>query len=431
MVLSLLCQWIQPGLLEAREHPGEIQQVEISDSDKTTIVHIKGHDLSDCESLLLKDPKAQLPPKLYLTFYNTTIADNAQGIQSGTGAVLSVEVSRVSKKPTPIAQVVINLAADVSTQLKKRDGYQVDVDKKGLSTKVDAARPLDSRVPVAAPIRSDQAIAAGDSLYIAVSPAEELSKDMVVDQEGKLSIPLVGAVQVTGLTADQLAKKLTAGLAKYVTNPKVDVFIKQSTTKQISITGQVNTPGVYPYHPNVRLLDLVSMAGGFTASANKKLVRVLRGAGAERRVILMNVADVLASGDATKDLLLEPGDIVEISRGANGITIFGQVEHPGSYDFIYDMRMLDLMSLCSGFKESANIDHITLFRGEYPNQKIIRIRFNKVLNNHQGSNIALQPGDVVYVPQNSLWTFSTYANLLTPVATLVLAAATISLATKK
>src|SRR5260370_95533 len=185
---------------------------------------------------------------------------------------------------------------------------------------------------------------------------------MVVDQEGKISIPLVGAVQVTGLTPDQLARKLTTGLARYVTNPKVDVFIKQSLSKQVSVTGQVNTPGVYSYRPNLRLLDLVSMAGGFSPSANKRQVRVLRGAGAERRIIQMNVADVLASGDSAKDLLLESGDIVEVPRGANGVTIFGQVEHPGSYDYVYDMRMLDLMSLCNGFKDGARMDSMTIFR---------------------------------------------------------------------
>ena len=115
-------------------------------------------------------------------------------------------------------------------------------------------------------------------------PADELSRDVTVDENGKISIPLLGALEVTGQTAENLAQTLTHKLARYVTNPHVDILVKQSNAQQISDY----RPG--PMHrasttsrPNMRLLDLISVAGGFTPAANKRQVRIFHGTGTNRR----------------------------------------------------------------------------------------------------------------------------------------------------
>jgi len=427
---SLLCQWVQPGVLQARKRPGEIQMVEINDTDKLTTVHIRGMDLPDYQSLVLKDPKGKLPPQLYLTFNGATVSSNVQSIQSGTGAVVSVAVNMVAKDPIAVSQVVINLAAEATPRIKNNDGIWVEIDKKS-----PGARPNNPALSAAAgritPVRQDQPLQSGDSLSFSVSPAEELSRDVVVDENGKISVPLVGVIDVSGLTADQLAKRITVALSHYVTNPKVDVLIKQYTGKQLSISGEVGRPGIYPYRSNMRLLDVLTMAGGILPSGNKHQVRILRGNGPERRVILINVEDVLASGDVKKDFLLEPGDLIEVAKGSNGITIFGEVERAGTFEYIYDMRILDLISLCGGFKDGASQNKIKLIRGEAPNTKISTIYFSQVLKNKKDANVRLMPGDILYVPTLPLWGLSSYVAVITPIATLILAGSTIWLAAKK
>jgi len=431
LTASLFCQWVQPGVLEARQRPGEIQQVEINDTDKLTIVRIRGVDLSNYQSLVLRDPKGKLPPQLYLTFNGDTISSNVQSIQSGTGAVVSVAVNTVAKDPTFVSQVVISLLADVNTQIKKQhDGLSVEIDKKGLAGKLNTAT-FSGAPGTVVPRSQDQPLQAGDSLSFSVSPADELSKDVIVDENGKIPVPLVGVMQVAGLTADQLARKIEGALSHYVTNPKVDVLIKQYTGKQISILGEVGHPGVLPYRTNMRLMDALTAAGGILPSGNKRQVRVLRGNGPERRSIFINVEDVMASGDVKKDFTLEPGDLVEVTKGTNGITIFGEVEHAGTFEYIYDMRILDLAALCGGFKDSASQDKIKLIRGEPPNTQITTIHFSRVLKNKKDSNISLKPGDIIYVPTRPLWGFSSYAVTIGPIATLALAAATVFLAVKK
>ena len=109
---------------------------------------------------------------------------------------------------------------------------------------------------------SDQMIQSGDFLYFSVSPAEELSRDLEVDQAGKVSVPLIGSVQAAGLTTDELAKKITHALSRYVTSPKVDVYSRQSISKQIGVTGQVTFPGPHPYRANMHLLDVITLEIG-------------------------------------------------------------------------------------------------------------------------------------------------------------------------
>jgi polysaccharide export outer membrane protein len=293
----------------------------------------------------------------------------------------------------------------------------------------DSPKSLAEKVPGV--LHSDQLIRPGDQLYISVSPAEELSRDITVDQNGKISIPLLGSVQAEGLTTDQLSQKITQAISKYVTHPKIDIFLKESSSKQIGLAGQVTAVGSFPYRSNFHLLDLISLAGGFLPSADRKKVRILRRSGTDRRVIIVNADEIMSSGDPGKDVLLQPGDMVEVSRGRGGIAIFGTVDSPGVYDYIYDMRMIDLISACHGFHDGANIKHIMVIRGEGVTQTTTIINFNQVVRNNPKANIALQPGDIVYVPQRSLWTTSATAQVFTPIATIVLTIATVILAVKK
>ncbi len=274
-------------------------------------------------------------------------------------------------------------------------------------------------------------IQSGDALYFSVSPAEELSRDVTVDENGRISVPLIGAISVAGRTVDELARSMTQALSKYVSNPKIDILVKTPAGKQIFVMGQVRAPGSYPYRPHLRLLDAVSMAGGFQPGAEKGQIHVFRGSGPNRRTLVVNVGEALVSGDASKDFPLEPGDLVEVPSLAHALTIFGEVEHGGVFDYVAGMRLLDLISLAQGFKEGANLRRIKIFRGQPPNQTVMNVRFSDALNGKMKVNIPLQAGDVVYIPRQSVWSYSAYANLLIPFTSIILSAATVYLAVNK
>ena len=425
-----LLQSVAPPAFAANSRVGEIQLIELQEASKTVNVVVHGHDLGKCDPILLRDPKGRRRPILSLVFQDTRLTPSVSPTQSGTGNVLSVDAQQLTEDPTPAAQILVSLAGDVHYRLKRNKVMiLVEVDKGGLSE--DTAPPIaeEPAMPQVAPLR--QTVQPGDVLFISVSPADELSRDVVVDQGGKISIPLIGALEATNLTTEGLARKLTVLLAKYVANPHVDVLTKQFNSEAVSLMGEVRSPGSYPYRANIRLLDVISMAGGFLPNANKSQIRVHRGTGSARKAIPVDISETIKTGDITKDFLLQPGDLIEVPKGVNPLTIFGAVEHGGNYEYYRGMRLLDLISLSLGPKDGAATKRIMIYRGEPPAQRVLTIRFQRVLEGRLDTNVLLEPGDVVYVPTRPLWSYSAAANAITPISTLLLAAATIFLAAKK
>jgi polysaccharide biosynthesis/export protein len=429
LALSLLLQAVVPAGGWAKSRFGEVNEIEVAEDAKDISLIIHGSAMGKCQPVLIKDSKSAKIPKLFLTFDDTTVAAAVQGAHAGRGAISSVDALTLGSASKPLAQVVINFFADVPYKLKRvGDSVVIEIDKSAASKGDVVEEPA---IPAAPVIPSRQTIQPGDALYFSVSPAEELSRDITVDQNGKISLPLIGAIDVSGMNAETLARKLTKALSQYVTNPKVDVLIKQFNSQQISLVGQVRSPGGVPYRSNIRLLDVISGGGGFLPGANKSQIRVYRGNGSSRKATIVDVGEALKSGDVTKDFLLQPGDLIDVPKGVSPLTIFGNVEHGGNFEYYKNMRLLDLISLTNGFKDGANYQKIKIFRGEPPNQSVLTVRFGKVLDGHMAANILLEPGDTVYVPTRALWTYSAIATTLAPLTALVLTAATVYLAAKK
>jgi len=441
LVVLMLSNGIAPVMAVAEPHVGRIEQIEISDTEHMTTVHIRGVDLGTCQTVPMHDSEGHATPKTVLVLYDTDLAPELPLKQDGKGAVTSITLSRVAEKPQTISQVAIELSADWPVEVHPGQEIVVEINK-DLTVDIDRKTPANASEEAAAPATApadngfpeavaDEVIQPADVLYISVSPAEELSRDVAVDQNGRILLPLVGAVEVAGMRSKELARKIQTMLSKFINNPKVDVLIKQFSSEHISILGQIRTPGTYPYRTNLRLMDVVSMAGGFLQSADKSQIRVSRGKGAARQTRIINEGGVLRGGDMSKDFILEPGDYIEVPSGINSITLFGDIVHAGTYDFQKGMRLLDLISQATGFQDGANYGRIKIFRGTYPNVRVFTVSFKDVFKGHMESNILMEPGDIVFIPKRSLWTYSIVATTLSPIATILLAGATVWLAAKK
>jgi len=154
-----------------------------------------------------------------------------------------------------------------------------------------------------------------DLLDINVYQEPDLSLKVRVTPDGNISYPLLGNIAVAGLTVAEVQRKLTELLAKdYLVHPRVTVSVETSSTQRVIIIGQVKTPGSYEIPPNETLtvLQLVARAGGFTDLAATSKITVMRGEGTKQKKILVNVADIIRTGDKSKDIVLEPGDIVSV-----------------------------------------------------------------------------------------------------------------------
>ena len=129
--------------------------------------------------------------------------------------------------------------------------------------------------PVAAPVNYQ--IGSGDLLKVEVFGVPDLNRSVRVNASGQISLPLIGAIQAGGLTAEQLAAVIAAQLAKdYLQNPQVTIFIEEFTSQRVTVTGAVKTPNVFPLKGKATLLELVAQAGGTTSVANLSEVKILR-----------------------------------------------------------------------------------------------------------------------------------------------------------
>jgi len=151
----------------------------------------------------------------------------------------------------------------------------------------------------------------GDVFEVKVYDETDLSGIYRVASSGAINFPLIGKVEVAGMTssdaADQIQKRLGD---KYLKNPQVNIFIKEYSSKEVSVVGEVQKPGTFKYEDRMTVIQAVSMAGGFTKLAAKDDTNVTRLVDGTERKFPVPVESI-AQGQA-KNFLLEPGDIIYV-----------------------------------------------------------------------------------------------------------------------
>ena len=145
-----------------------------------------------------------------------------------------------------------------------------------------------------------------DVLYVRVWREMDFTGSYIVRPDGKITIPLVGDVQATGLTPERLGEQLKQALSEYITDPDVNVMVTQVNSKKFYISGQVGRPGEFPLVMPTRIFDALSNAGGSRDFANKKKIVIVRGA--ER--IHFNYSDMLKGKNPEQNIFLENGDTI-------------------------------------------------------------------------------------------------------------------------
>jgi polysaccharide export outer membrane protein len=126
------------------------------------------------------------------------------------------------------------------------------------------------------PVSKEFMLGPEDVLEVTVWRNQDLSRTVVVRPDGKISLPLIGDVQASGLNSSQVAAKIAARLTEFKENPNVSVSLKEVNSYFIFVLGEVLKPGKYPLKSYATVLQGVSMAGGFTQFASKNKMQVIR-----------------------------------------------------------------------------------------------------------------------------------------------------------
>lgn len=241
-------------------------------------------------------------------------------------------------------------------------------------------------------------IGPGDMLHLKVLEAPELEQSSRVSDAGTLTLILGGKVQVAGLTPADAAIAIERVLVEghYVLTPHVSVTTEQTATQNVTILGQVRTPGSYPIATPRPILDVLALAGGLNDLAQRK-VTIQRHSTKERvDYVLSNSAN--AALDA--NVPVYPGDTVLVPK-ADVVYVLGDVNRPGGIAIVTNdskLSALQALSLAGGTPPNAVPSHSRLIRKQADGTHVELPLQLSAMQKGKEPDIPLQGDDIIYVP---------------------------------
>jgi polysaccharide export outer membrane protein len=155
-------------------------------------------------------------------------------------------------------------------------------------------------------------IAPEDVLTIDVWKEPEISRTVPVRRDGKISLPLLNDVQAAGLTPTQLSAEIVEKLRATIVHPQVTVIVAQMSSLRIYVLGQVTHGGAYPLVPEMKVMQALSIAGGFTPYAHLKKIYVLRTENGADKIFPVNYKEVISGRKAEQNIHLKAGDTIVV-----------------------------------------------------------------------------------------------------------------------
>jgi polysaccharide export outer membrane protein len=149
----------------------------------------------------------------------------------------------------------------------------------------------------------------GDQLQIVVRKEPELTRDVVVRPDGRITVPLLGDIDAAGKTPAELADEITRGLARFVNAPRVTVGVGQAVSARVFVIGQVNRAGEVSLTTPLTVVQALALAGGFREFAKRESILVV---GRDRKVRTFNFKKFESGQDLDSNVVLRPGDTVVV-----------------------------------------------------------------------------------------------------------------------
>ncbi|WP_447045841.1 polysaccharide export protein [Vreelandella sp. H-I2] len=240
----------------------------------------------------------------------------------------------------------------------------------------------------------------------------------IVRSDGTIFYPFVGRVHVLGKTTEEIRLQLTRGLADYLTEPQIDVFIAAYNSKRFHVTGAVSSPGSVPVtNVPMTILDAVNEVGGPTDNAFWHEMLLFRN-GTEEQLSLF---DLLSEGDQRQNRLLRDGDLLHFPSADNqGVAMLGQVRSPGNLRMNRErLSLTDALARAGGVNEqTAEPSGIFVLRRNAPGAEKLATVYQLDISNAialaMASNFQLEPKDVVYVTTAPIARWNRVISLLLP-----------------
>lgn len=239
---------------------------------------------------------------------------------------------------------------------------------------------------------NDYRIGLGDIIRVNVFQNADLSLEVRVSESGFASYPLLGSVELGGLTLS-LAEKKLANLLRdggFVRHPQVTILVKQVNGNLVSVLGQVHKPGRYPLDTfNMKVSDILASAGGIASTGGDVIVLVgVRDGQSLRKEI--NVAGMFLDGKVNEDVPVRAGDAIYVHRTPM-FYVYGQAQRNGSYRVEKNMTVMQALAQSGGPSLRGTERGLKIYRSD---------KEGKTEEITPELTSLIQADDVLYVPES-------------------------------
>ena len=259
-------------------------------------------------------------------------------------------------------------------------------------------------------------IGVGDLLDVRVLNHPEMSRKMRVEGDGTVRVPVVGNVTATCLTESQLSQIVTEKLRKWIREPYVDVFIEEYSSQPVAVIGAVDKPGRFQLQRRVRLIELLTFAGGPKIEKAGHTLHLIRSGEKDLcatdhavpvtaeepvpQLLSFKLKDLL-TGSADANLYVQPGDIISLPE-ADQIFVTGYVTKPGPFPLNTKVTLTQAIGMAGGYMPEAAKKKVRLIRqsanSNARNEQIINI---EDIEKRKMDDIVLQANDLIEVPNSA------------------------------
>jgi polysaccharide biosynthesis/export protein len=263
----------------------------------------------------------------------------------------------------------------------------------GLITLLSAGIAFAQAQPAApAQQRSEYVLGAGDVIRITVFQNPDLTLETRLSETGQVSYPLLGPINVGGMSVAQAEKRIADGLrsGNFVKQPQVSVLVVQVRGNQVSVLGNVNRPGRYPLElADTRLTDILAAAGG-VSQGGADIITVVGTRNGKPFRSEIDLPGAFQAAQRTNDVILANGDVIYVDR-APTVFIYGEVQRPGVIRLERGMTVMQALATGGGLTQRGTEKGMRVHR-RGPDGKVQVIQ--------PSMDDQVRDGDVVYVRES-------------------------------
>jgi polysaccharide export outer membrane protein len=286
-----------------------------------------------------------------------------------------------------------------------KDFKAVEKTREEMATKEELALLEEAESPI-------YLFGSGDVVRLDVLGRPEVSGKMVIGPDGVITVPLVGDVNLNGLSREEAQAILVTQLKNYFTEPHLTLAVEQYVSNQVTLLGRVERAGPQTFTHPPTLAEVLSIAGAMPIldkQATLTRCAIMRG----RQKLIWVDLKALLNGDPSYNIRMKKGDIVFIPDSSDtSVYVLGSVLKPGSYRLTPRMTILDALAQAGGPNTDAAPEKIGIYRAGA--RKVEIIDMGSLMVPDRKVNYAMEDGDVLFVPTSGLANLGYFMRQISP-----------------